>query len=77
MGIGDYTRKQIKINEENVECIQYEIKSSKENVKRTYEYFIPYDEYVVKVTFIISDKKTKENTQVIFENIVKTFNFEN
>lgn len=77
MGINDYSREQVKINEENVECIQYELISSKENVKKTYEYFIPYDGCLVKITFIISDKKTRENTEVVFENIVKTFNLKN
>ncbi len=76
MGIKDYTREQQQMNEKKVECIQYDLKGSKENVKRTYEYYIPHDGYLVKITFIISDKKTKENTQVVFENIVKTFNFE-
>ncbi len=77
MGIKDYKKEKVKIDDRELDCIQYNLKSSKENIKRTYEYYVPYDNYVVKITFIISDKKTRENTQVVFENIVKTFSSEN
>ena len=77
MGIKDYKKEKVKIDNKEVDCIQYNLKSSEENIKKTYEYYVPYDNYVAKITFIISDKKTRENTQVVFENIVKTFSFEN
>lgn len=77
MGIKDYKKEKVKIDNKEVNCIQYNLKSSEENIKKTYEYYVPYDNYVAKITFIISDKKTRENTQVVFENIVKTFSFEN
>jgi len=66
----------VKIDNIELDYIKYDLKSSKENVKRTYEYYVPYDDYVARITFIISDKKARENTQVVFENIVKTFSFE-
>ena len=77
MGIKDYKKEKVKIDNKEVDCIQYNLKSSEENIKKTYEYYVPYDNYVAKITFIISDKKTRDNTQVVFENIVKTFSFEN
>ncbi|MEG0308836.1 MAG: hypothetical protein RR636_12890 [Clostridium sp.] len=75
LGINDFKRDKIKINDKSVEVVQYELRSSEKNVKKTYEYYIPLDNYMTKVTFIINDNKTKENTQSIFENIVKTFSF--
>ncbi|MEG0133712.1 MAG: hypothetical protein RR891_03875 [Clostridium sp.] len=75
LGINDFKRDKIKINDKGVEVVQYELRSSEKNVKKTYEYYIPVDNYMTKVTFIINDNKTKENTQSIFENIVKTFSF--
>ncbi|WP_346937122.1 hypothetical protein [Clostridium sp.] len=76
MGIKDYKKEKVKIDNRELDYIQYDLKSSKDNIKRTYEYYVPYDDYVAKITFIISDKKTRENTQVVFENIVETFSFE-
>ncbi len=76
MGIKDYKKEKVKIDNIELDYIKYDLKSSKENVKRTYEYYVPYDDYVARITFIISDKKARENTQVVFENIVKTFSFE-
>ncbi|WP_346939710.1 hypothetical protein [uncultured Clostridium sp.] len=76
MGIKDYKKEKVKIDNRELNYIQYDLKSSKDNIKRTYEYYVPYDDYVAKITFIISDKKTRENTQVVFENIVETFSFE-
>ncbi|WP_346931055.1 hypothetical protein [Clostridium sp.] len=76
MGIKDYKKEKVKIDNRELDYIQYDLKSSKDNIKRTYEYYVPYDDYVAKIIFIISDKKTRENTQVVFENIVETFSFE-
>ena len=76
MGIKDYKKEKVKIDNRELDYIKYDLKSSKDNIKRTYEYYVPYDDYVAKITFIISDKKTRENTQVVFENIVETFSFE-
>ncbi|GAA0770875.1 hypothetical protein GCM10008908_14330 [Clostridium subterminale] len=76
MGIKDYKKEKVKIDNRELDYIQYDLKSSKDNIKRTYEYYVPYDDYVAKITFIISDKKTRENTQVVFQNIVETFSFE-
>lgn len=76
MGIKDYKKEKVKIDNRELDYIQYDLKSSKDNIKRTYEYYVPYDDYVAKITFIISDKKTRENTRVVFENIVETFSFE-
>lgn len=75
MGINDFKIEKIKINNKDVEVVQYDLKSSKKNVKKTYEYYIPCDGYMAKMTFIINDEKIKENTQIVFENIVKTFSF--
>lgn len=77
MGINKFERDSIKINELEVEVVEYDLKFTNNSVKRAYEYYIPYEEDMVKITFMISDEKTRENTNVVFENIVKTFSFEN
>ncbi len=77
MGINKFERDSVIINELEVEVVEYDLKFTNNSVKKAYEYYIPYEEDMVKITFMISDKKTRENTNVVFENIVKTFSFEN
>lgn len=77
MGISEYDRDTVKINKRIVETLEYDIKFTNSSVKHAYEYYIPYEENMIKATFIISDEKTRENTNVVFENIIKTFSFEN
>lgn len=77
MGINEFHRNTVKINELEVETVKYDLKFTNNSVKRAYEYYIPYEDDIVKVTFMISDDKTRENTNVVFENIVKTFSFDN
>lgn len=77
MGINKYDRDTLKINNKNVETVEYDINFTNNSIKHAYEYYVPYENNMVKVTFIISDEKSKENTNVVFENIVKTFSFDN
>lgn len=77
MGINKYDRDTLRINKMNVETVEYDIKFTNNSVKHAYEYYVPYEDNMVKVTFIISDEKSRENTNVVFENIVKTFSFDN
>lgn len=77
MGISEYNRDTVKINNLDVETVEYDIKFTNNSIKHAYEYYIPYESNMIKATFIISDEKTKENTNVVFENIVKTFSFDN
>lgn len=75
MGNKEITSEDIEINEVMGSLVQYEFKFSEKNIKKAYEYYLPYKDYVIKASFTISDKKVKENTRVVFDNIVKTFCF--
>lgn len=77
LGISKYNRDSVKINSMDVETVEYDIKFTNNSIKHVYEYYIPYENNMIKATFIISDEKNKENTNVVFENIVKTFSFDN
>lgn len=75
MGNKEISSEDIEINEVMGSLVQYEFKFSEKNIKKAYEYYLPYKGYVIKASFTISDKKAKENTRVVFDNIVKTFCF--
>lgn len=75
MGIKKIHSEEININDVVAEMVEYTFNFSENKVKNTYEYYIPYEDYVIKVSFTINDEKAKENTKVVFENIVKTFSF--
>lgn len=75
MGNKEISSEDIEINEVMGSLVQYEFKFSEKNIKKAYEYYLPYKDYVIKASFTISDKKAKENTRVVFDNIVKTFCF--
>lgn len=75
MGNKEVISENIEINDVMGSLVQYEFKFSEKNVKKAYEYYLPYKDYVIKASFTISDKKVKENTRVVFDNIVKTFCF--
>lgn len=75
MGIKKIHSEEININDVVAEMVEYTFNFSENKVKNTYEYYIPYGDYVIKVSFTINDEKAKENTKVVFENIVKTFSF--
>lgn len=77
MGVNKYERDSIKLNKMEVDTVEYDIKFTNDSIKHAYEYYIPYENNMIKVTFMISDEKTRENTNVVFENIVKTFSFDN
>lgn len=77
IGVNEYDRDTIKINKMKVDTVEYDIKFTNSSIKHAYEYYIPYESNMVKITFIISDDETRENTNVVFENIVKTFSFDN
>lgn len=77
MGIIKYDRDSVKINKMIVETLEYDIRFTNNTIKHAYEYYIPYEENMIKVTFVISDEKTRENTNIVFENIIKTFSFDN
>lgn len=76
MGIKKIYTEEVKINDVVAEMVQYRFNFSENKIKNTYEYYIPYEDYVIKVSFTINDEKAKENTKVVFENIVKTFSFD-
>lgn len=75
IGNKEISSEDIEINEVMGSLVQYEFKFSEKNIKKAYEYYLPYKDYVIKASFTISDKKAKENTRVVFDNIVKTFCF--
>ncbi len=77
MGVQTYDRDTVNINEMSVGTVEYDIRFTNNNIKHVYEYYIPYENNMIKVTFIISDEKARENTNVVFENIVRTFSFDN
>lgn len=77
MGVQKYDRDTVNINQMSVGTVEYDIRFTNNNIKHVYEYYIPYEKNMIKVTFIISDEKARENTNVVFENIVKTFSFDN
>ena len=77
MGVNEYERDSIKINKMKVDTVEYDIEFTNNSIKHAYEYYIPYENNMIKVTFMISDEKNRENTNVVFENIVKTFSFDN
>lgn len=77
MGVQKYDRNTVNINQMSVGTVEYDIRFTNNSIKHVYEYYIPYENNMVKVTFIISDEKARENTNVVFENIVKTFSFDN
>lgn len=77
MGIDKFEKDSFKINNMEVETIEYDLKLTNNSVKRAYDYYIPYEDNMIKINFMINDNKARENTNVVFENIVKTFLFEN
>ena len=77
MGVQKYDRDTVNINQMSVGTVEYDIRFTNNNIKHVYEYYIPYEKNMIKVTFIISDEKARENTNVVFENIVRTFSFDN
>lgn len=77
MGVQKYDRDTVNINQMSVGTVEYDIRFTNNNIKHVYEYYIPYENNMIKATFIISDEKARENTNVVFENIVRTFSFDN
>lgn len=77
MGVQKYDRDTVNINQMSVGTVEYDIRFTNNNIKHVYEYYIPYEKNMIKATFIISDEKARENTNVVFENIVRTFSFDN
>ncbi len=75
LGVKEYIVEDVNINSINSKLIQYDLRIQSKNINRNYEYHIPYKNCVVKVSFSVKDKNLKENTKVVFENIVKTFSF--
>lgn len=57
------------------ELIEYNFKYSDKNTKSTYEYYIPKDSYIFKMTFTLDSSKIKENTKTVLNNIVNTVKF--
>jgi len=75
MGIQKYYLDELKIKNNTVQVVKYNINASAEYVKKVYNYFIKKDDILVKITFVIKDKTHKENTPVLLENIINTFIF--
>lgn len=75
MGIHQYYLDELKINNNTVQVVKYNINASADNVKKVYNYLIKKDDILVKISFVMKDKTHKENTPVFLENIINTFNF--
>lgn len=75
LGIKDYSIEDISVSNVLSKRIQYDLKSHDKNISKIYVYCIPYNDYIIKATFSIKEKKVKENTKLVFDNIVKTLYF--
>lgn len=76
MGISDIKTHEVMVKDVPAQLLEYNFKFNEKKVKKTFEYYLPYGEYIVKVSFTVNDNKVKENTRVVLENIVETFTFD-